>query len=71
MSDRPDATQTLPPIRVRTYFGQTQGQAAQQFEADASLAASAGYVPVSQAWEGTTLTVTYQVQASLGPQPAS
>jgi hypothetical protein len=51
-------------IRVRTYRGATQEQAALQFQQDAMQAAAAGYDVLSQAWEGPVLTVTYRRRAA-------
>ena len=53
-----------PVIQVRTYREGTQELAAKQFETDAAKAAREGYLPTSQAWEGATLTVTYQYDAA-------
>jgi hypothetical protein len=55
-----------PPVIVKTFTGETQEVAAQQFAADAAEAVKHGYTPASQAWDGTTLTVIYQHQA---PEP--
>ena len=63
------------PIQVRVYQGATQAEAARKFEADATEAALTRWIPTSQAWEGSTLTVTYQHQdapvavAPLPPTP--
>ena len=54
------------PVHVKTFTGETQEAAAQQFAADAADAARHGYTPASQAWDGTTLNVIYQQQ---DPQP--
>lgn len=52
----------LAPVRVSTYTGATPDEAARAFEADAREAVAAGYRPTSQAWSGSSLTVTYQLE---------
>ncbi len=47
-------------ITVRSYSGVTPDEAARAFQIDSEQAAIAGYQPVSQAWQGTNLTVTYR-----------
>lgn len=58
-----------PPIQVATYRGATQEEAARAFAADAVRAAEFGYEPWSDAWDGTTLTVTYRLSAEPGAAP--
>jgi hypothetical protein len=53
---------------VRTYAGLSQAASAAEFEADAARAAASGYFVTSQAWEGNSLTVTYQL--AVGTPPA-
>lgn len=48
------------PIRIQKYVAASQEAALQAFAADSSDAAAAGYEPVGQTWEGTTLLVTYR-----------
>lgn len=52
----------LPPYQVQVYRGATQAEAARAFAADAPRAAAYGYDPLDQAWDGTTLTVTYRLR---------
>lgn len=47
-------------VRVRTYTGGAPADAAMQFQRDAAEAATYGFQPVSQAWQGMSLIVTYE-----------
>lgn len=48
------------PIKARTYHGENAFETWRDFEADAAEAVRFGYVPTSQSWDGSTLTVIYQ-----------
>ena len=47
------------PLRTRTYQGANAFETLRDFEADAAEAVSFGYVPTSQTWDGSMLTVVY------------
>ena len=53
--------------RLMVYSAMTEEQALRRFEADAAKAEREGYVPVSQSWDRTTLTVTYHRLADAAP----
>ena len=61
----------MQPVVVKTFPGDTQAVAAEQYAADAVVAARLGYVPTSQTWDGTKLTVVYQRQTTLEAGPSS
>ena len=52
----------MQPVVVKTFDGATRTIADDLFAADAVVATRLGYVPTSQAWDGTTLTVVYERQ---------
>lgn len=54
--------------RVKAYPGQTLAESQARYEADAAAAAVNGWYPIGQAWDGTTLIVTYGPMAVAQPQ---
>ena len=46
--------------RVMVYSATTDAEVSRQYAAGAAEAESSGYVPISEAWDGHTVTVTYQ-----------
>ena len=54
-------------VQARVYAGPTEAVSAQQFQVDAAEAARHGWIPISQVWAGTNLTVTYQPQVPWAP----
>ena len=58
------------PVVVKTFLGATQAIAAKHHADDAVVAARLGYAPTSQTWDGTKLTVVYQLQAPMEASPS-
>jgi hypothetical protein len=52
----------MQPVVVKTFTGATQAIVAEQYAADAVVAARLGYAPTSETWDSTQLTVMYQLQ---------
>lgn len=60
----------MQPVVVKTFLGATQEIAAEQYAVDVVVATRLGYVPTSQTWDGTKLTVVYERQAPMEAGPS-
>ena len=59
-------------VVVKTFTGATEATAAEQYAADAVVAARLGYGSTSQTWDGTKLTVVYErLPVETDPMPAA
>jgi hypothetical protein len=58
--------------RVMVYSATTEVEVSRQYAAGAAEAERSGYVPISEAWDKNTLTVTYQYRGgdTLAGQPS-